>query len=85
VPDKEVRSYLQVRPGCDFHRLRSCVCDLVPKAVGRRLWVGLLREGDSAGPPGVAEPGPSCHSLRIMFLCVDEVLDVAPHLLLTGL
>jgi hypothetical protein len=38
-----------------------------------------------AGPPSVAEPGPSSHSLRIMLLCVDEVLDVAPRRFHTGL
>jgi hypothetical protein len=60
---------------CDFHPLRSCIYDLVPKAVRRRLWVSLLREGGAAGPSGAAGPEPFCHSLRIMFLCVDEVLD----------
>jgi hypothetical protein len=69
----------------DFHRLRSCVCGLVPEAVRRRLWVGLLREGGAVGLPGAADPGPSCHSLRIMLLCVGVVLDIAPHRLLTGL
>jgi hypothetical protein len=49
---------------CDFHRLRSCVRDLVLEAVRRRLWVGFLSEGGVAGPLGAVSPGPSCHPLR---------------------
>jgi hypothetical protein len=69
----------------DFHRLRSCICDLFPKAVRRQLWVCLLREGGVVRPLGVVGPRPSCHSLRIMLLCVDEVLDVAPRQFVIGL
>jgi hypothetical protein len=73
-----------VRP-YDVHRLRLCVCDLVPEAVRMQLRVGLLREGGAVGPPSPTGPGPLCHSLWIMLLCVDEVLDIAPRRLLTGL
>jgi hypothetical protein len=43
---------------CDFHRLQSCISDLVPEAVRRWLWVGLLSKGGVAGSLGVASPGP---------------------------
>jgi hypothetical protein len=85
VPGKEVWLYLRCGRPYDFHCLRSCVCDSVLEEVRRRFWVGLLREDGAAGPPGAAGPGPSCRSLWIMFLYVDEVLDVAPCRLFTGL
>jgi hypothetical protein len=57
----------------------------VPEVVRRRLWVSLLWEGGAAGSPGAAGLGPSCHTLRSMLFCVDEVLVVAQSRLLTGL
>jgi hypothetical protein len=59
------------------------VCDLVPKAVRRRLWLGLLHEEGAAGSLGAAGPRPSRHTLCSMLFCVDEVLAVAQSRLIT--
>jgi hypothetical protein len=50
----------------NFHRLLSCIRDLFPEAVWRRLWVHWLCEGGAAGPLGAAGLGPPCHPLQIM-------------------
>jgi hypothetical protein len=69
----------------DLHCLWSSVCDLFVEAVRRWLWVGLLWEGGAVGSLGASGPGPSCHTLRSMLFCVDEVLAVAQSRLITGL
>jgi hypothetical protein len=48
----------------DLHHLWLSICDLVPEAVRRRLWVGLLQEGGVAGSLGAAGPRPSCIHTR---------------------
>jgi hypothetical protein len=85
VPGNEVWSYLRCGWPCDFHRLRSCVRDLVPEVVRRWLWVDLLSEGGAAEPLGATGHGPSCLLLWIVLKWVDEVLDAVPRWLFTSL